>query len=662
MAVGDNIPYSKVLTLGKGRILLVPPDDSVILGNVSDPIENQDVVTLKYLRKVIDELPTGGLTLVPGDGIEIDDTDPEEPIISLDIDYVIDNLDGFMHLTGAIDESADGNKTFTGVTQIDYHVGNRFYSTSIGTPSIGFYNHVDNGNAAFNITGTGSAGDTNYLNVTGVLGGSNPILSAVGISTNVGLDMLTKGTGAINLTASSINHFDKNGYGVKLVIGASDGSFDANYATFSLGTNNNQSTFDAVYLIGDNLTATGDYAFSVGSGNSAGYAAIAMGYNLIGSGNFSLNVGNASTTSGLKSVAVGNDLLSSGESSLTLGNNLSATGLKSIVIGSGLGASALVNSTPNSVGIGSGVTTPTILVSNVLTIPGLGGGGLQMLTVSNTGVVSAQAIPGGGGGGTDVTLGVIGSSPNANGATINGAGQVLNLEPASGSFGGIITTSAQTLGAGNKTFTDDIIMGSTKSLRNAAGTQFLSIDAGGFINLQGSANCVIRGGGTTSQLTLSASAAIIGAPAISLNSTSTTAINAATGQNISLGTTGTTGETSGDILFSNLRPVYLKSVGALAPNAANQKGSSILHFESNLFDGSSGVLKTFTVSAVASTSVNNLTNLTTRYDGTNLHSTSQTGDFEILASGAGIVLTDSVLATRHRITLVSGTLTVSAAL
>lgn len=50
---------------------------------------------------------------------------------------------------------------------------------------------------------------------------------------------------------------------------------------------------------------------------------------------------------------------------------------------------------------------------------------------------------------TDVTLAAIGSSPNANAATLTG--QVLNLEPASASFGGVVTTGTQTF-AGAKTF------------------------------------------------------------------------------------------------------------------------------------------------------------------------------------------------------------------
>jgi hypothetical protein len=51
----------------------------------------------------------------------------------------------------------------------------------------------------------------------------------------------------------------------------------------------------------------------------------------------------------------------------------------------------------------------------------------------------------------DVTLGPIGASPNPNGATLTM--QVLNLEPASAAFGGVMTTGAQTI-AGAKTWSN----------------------------------------------------------------------------------------------------------------------------------------------------------------------------------------------------------------
>jgi len=58
-------------------------------------------------------------------------------------------------------------------------------------------------------------------------------------------------------------------------------------------------------------------------------------------------------------------------------------------------------------------------------------------------------------GGT-ITLSAIGSTPNANAATLTGS--ALNLEPASASFGGIVTTGTQTF-AGLKTFNGNIGIG-----------------------------------------------------------------------------------------------------------------------------------------------------------------------------------------------------------
>lgn len=58
------------------------------------------------------------------------------------------------------------------------------------------------------------------------------------------------------------------------------------------------------------------------------------------------------------------------------------------------------------------------------------------------------------------TLSAIGATPNANGATITGS--TLNLEPASASFGGVVTTGAQSF-AGVKTFTASSIATSSAS-------------------------------------------------------------------------------------------------------------------------------------------------------------------------------------------------------
>jgi hypothetical protein len=66
-----------------------------------------------------------------------------------------------------------------------------------------------------------------------------------------------------------------------------------------------------------------------------------------------------------------------------------------------------------------------------------------------------------GGGGGVTTMAAIGATPNANGATISGS--TLNLQPASASFGGVVTTGAQTF-AGSKTFTGIINQGTAFSV------------------------------------------------------------------------------------------------------------------------------------------------------------------------------------------------------
>jgi len=69
-------------------------------------------------------------------------------------------------------------------------------------------------------------------------------------------------------------------------------------------------------------------------------------------------------------------------------------------------------------------------------------------------------------------LKAIGSTPNANGATLTG--DTLNLQPASTSFGGIVTTGVQSF-AGAKTFTTSAANSSTINATNTATTGIVSI-------------------------------------------------------------------------------------------------------------------------------------------------------------------------------------------
>jgi len=64
------------------------------------------------------------------------------------------------------------------------------------------------------------------------------------------------------------------------------------------------------------------------------------------------------------------------------------------------------------------------------------------------------------------TLAAIGATPNANGATISGT--TLTLQPADGSFGGVVTTAAQNF-AGVKTFDDGLVVAAGQTLRVVGG-------------------------------------------------------------------------------------------------------------------------------------------------------------------------------------------------
>lgn len=76
-------------------------------------------------------------------------------------------------------------------------------------------------------------------------------------------------------------------------------------------------------------------------------------------------------------------------------------------------------------------------------------------TTKNTRYMPVSSLSVGGGGSGVTTMAAIGSTPNANGATISGS--TLNLEPASASYGGVVTTGTQTL-AGAKTFSSNAVI------------------------------------------------------------------------------------------------------------------------------------------------------------------------------------------------------------
>lgn len=147
-------------------------------------------------------------------------------------------------------------------------------------------------------------------------------------------------------------------------------------------------------------------------------------------------------------------------------------------------------------------------------------------------------------GGGVTTMGAIGASANANGATITGS--TLNLEPASASFGGVVTTGTQTI-AGAKTFSSSIV-----------GSAGLSIVGAG--SFSASSAGMVFGGATTVYSSVSIST--------SAGSTLATGIGSA---RILMGTAPVTTFTSGThplIAGLVLKPQTITNAGATVTNTA----------------------------------------------------------------------------------------------
>lgn len=169
-----------------------------------------------------------------------------------------------------------------------------------------------------------------------------------------------------------------------------------------------------------------------------------------------------------------------------------ATGTIALVGGAGVGTVTSVaaltlgtSGTDLSSTVANGTTTPVITL-NVPTASATNRGALSStdwstfnskqgaITLTTTGTSGAATLIGNTlnipqySGGT-ITLAAIGSTPNANGATLTGT--VLNLEPASASFGGVVTTGTQTIG-GFKTFNSTLTIsnGTSNALSLEIGT------------------------------------------------------------------------------------------------------------------------------------------------------------------------------------------------
>lgn len=135
------------------------------------------------------------------------------------------------------------------------------------------------------------------------------------------------------------------------------------------------------------------------------------------------------------------------------------------VTGSGTSSFATTLAKIQGVTVSGTTGTGNVVFSAAPTLTGL----LSGSSASFSSTISASNFSGSSSGTNtgDVTLAAVGSSPNANGASLSS--QVLTLQPADGTNPGVLTAGTQTIG-GSKTFSSAIIGSVTGTAANVTGT------------------------------------------------------------------------------------------------------------------------------------------------------------------------------------------------
>jgi len=170
-----------------------------------------------------------------------------------------------------------------------------------------------------------------------------------------------------------------------------------------------------------------------GDANTLGYDGTKMSYN-----------GSFTASSLIKSGGTSAQILAADGSVITAGTNITISG-GTISASGGSGSGTVTSIATNN---GSGITGGTITTSGTLAADTVI---LATRLRVQKGIDSLGGIKQ-----ANLSLSAIGSTANANGATLTGA--VLNLQPASASFGGVVTTGTQSF-AGTKTFSTQVYIG-----------------------------------------------------------------------------------------------------------------------------------------------------------------------------------------------------------
>lgn len=136
----------------------------------------------------------------------------------------------------------------------------------------------------------------------------------------------------------------------------------------------------------------------------------------------------------------------------------------------------------------------------------------MILTALSIIILTQAAPPAGSGGGGVSAMTAVGSTPNANGATISGSN--LTLQPADATHPGDLTSGAQTIG-GAKTFPDGVTVGASgvtfndASAQTKAGITLATTAAANRVALCNDSSCNLN---TSTNITFSSNHLLIGAP------------------------------------------------------------------------------------------------------------------------------------------------------